>query len=88
MPALFFKKSVDNFEIVTLYYSVIFKSGNMDVYRSTMRRLGMLFIMKWKRHHCDRATLSWLSDDDFHQASFQEYDQIRVSIWNVHVTDW
>ena len=71
--------------LVILHYNVIFKSGNMEMYRATMRRLSLIFII-WKRHHYDKSTLSWLSDDLFHQQFFPEYDR-RLSIWNVLVTD-
>ena len=71
--------------LVTLHYPAIFKSGSMEVYRATMRRLSLLF-MTWKWHHYDKSTLSWLSDDTFHQKHFKEYDR-RISIWNMLVTD-
>ena len=71
--------------IVVLHYPVIFKSGSLGVYRSAMRRLGLLFMI-WKRHHYDRATLSWLSGDQYHEESFQGYNR-RMSIWNPNVTD-
>lgn len=57
-------------------YEIVFKSGNIEKYREVMYRLAIIFI-SMKRHHYNKSTLSWLSDDDWHTTNFPLYTTLK-----------
>ena len=71
----FFKESKDPEVATVIYfldelipvaffsYSVMFRIGDLQQYRDFMKRLAIAMLC-FRRRYYDKATLSWLSDDD------------------------
>lgn len=67
------------------FYSLIYRSGNLDNYVEAMLRLLVLFIV-WKRKHYHKSTLSMLSDLWYHKDNFKDYYTLKKS-WMTLITE-
>lgn len=67
--------------LVFYFYTVVFRGGNYDFYKSALHRMAVLFIIHCRRHY-DKATLCQLSDM-LHNENNQAMHDVQRSFLNI-----
>lgn len=68
--------------LVFFHYPVIFRSGNYNALHSSMMRLTLFFIYM-ERHHYNKSSLSWISDEEYLKQQLPDYRTLLSTHSNV-----